>query len=66
MRATTDPIKGRRMLTMAEAADLYNVSQATIYRRIKDGTLTAHRPGPNTVRIDPRNLRTAFERRSAA
>lgn len=38
-------------MTVAEAAELYKVSERTIHRWIKAGSLTVIRPGGRTVRI---------------
>ncbi|MGJ9371821.1 helix-turn-helix domain-containing protein [Nesterenkonia sp. CF4.4] len=40
------------LATTAEAAARYHVSTKTILRRIQDGTLSAFRIGPQSLRID--------------
>jgi len=47
--ATSDP---RRLISMADAAFYAGVSVQTIRRRVADGTLSAYRFGPRSVRID--------------
>ncbi|MCJ0893229.1 MULTISPECIES: AlpA family transcriptional regulator [unclassified Rhodococcus (in: high G+C Gram-positive bacteria)] len=42
----------RRLVTITDAAAYLNTSTATIARRLADGTLTRHRLGPRTVRVD--------------
>lgn len=53
---------GHPSLTIADTAKLYNVSVSTIYRRIKDGTLTPYRLGSRTVRLDAAEVAEAFRR----
>lgn len=47
-------------VTITDLADIYNVSRATIYRRIKDGTLTPYRIGGRTIRFDLSEVEAAF------
>ncbi|MBY6679933.1 excisionase family DNA-binding protein [Rhodococcus sp. BP-316] len=42
----------RRLVSITEAAAYLNTSTATVSRRLADGTLTRHRIGPRTVRVD--------------
>ncbi|OZD39571.1 AlpA family transcriptional regulator [Rhodococcus sp. 06-1477-1A] len=42
----------RRLVSLTEAAAYLNVSRMTVSRRVADGTLTGHRLGPQTVRVD--------------
>ncbi|MFF2056342.1 helix-turn-helix transcriptional regulator [Rhodococcus qingshengii] len=46
------PTTARRLVTLTEAAAYLNTSKATMSRRVADGTLTGHRLGPRTVRVD--------------
>ncbi|MGV0041306.1 helix-turn-helix domain-containing protein [Mycobacterium colombiense] len=41
-----------RLLTLAEAADVSRLSQATLRRRISEGALAAHRVGPRLLRVE--------------
>lgn len=49
-------------LSVSDAMTFYGVSRSTIYRRIKDGTLTAYRFGPRIFRLDAAELAAAFQR----
>lgn len=49
-------------LTIADVAKLYNVSRSTIYRRIKDGTLTAYKLGSRTIRFDAAEVAADFRK----
>lgn len=40
-----------RVLTIAEAADVFRVSRTTIRRAIRNGRLKSIRLGPQTVRV---------------
>jgi excisionase family DNA binding protein len=51
MRAKPPP-KGRRLASLAEAADYSRTSQKTIRRRISDGSLAGYRMGPRLLRVD--------------
>lgn len=53
---------GNPSLTIADIANRYNVSRSTVYRRIKDGTLTPYRLGPRAIRLDAAEVATAFQR----
>lgn len=53
---------GHPLLTIADVARLFNVSQSTIYRRIKDGTLTTYKLGSRTIRFDAAEVAAAFRR----
>jgi excisionase family DNA binding protein len=46
----------RRFMSSAEAAVFLGVSDMTIKRRIKDGSLTAYKLGARTVRVDREEL----------
>lgn len=52
---------GHQALSVADVASIYNVSAATVYRRIKDGTLTAYRLGSRTIRLDAAEVAEAFK-----
>ena len=41
-----------KMVSIAAAADHYEVSQQTVRRWIASGKITAHRVGPRLIRID--------------
>ena len=56
--ADSSPLGGDRLLTVAEVADHMRVSNMTVYRLIKSGTLPALRVGKN-YRIRARDL-TAY------
>lgn len=49
-------------LTIADLQRDHNVSRSTIYRRIKDGTLTAYRLGPRVIRFDAAEVAAAFQK----
>lgn len=49
-------------LSVTYVAELYNVSRATIYRRVKDGTLTAYKLGSRTIRFDAAEVAAAFKK----
>ena len=52
MSEKTNPLKGRtEYITVQEAADHLRVSQSTIYRWIKIGTLKAFQTGYGATRI---------------
>ena len=53
--ADSGPLGGDRLLTVAEVADHMRVSNMTVYRLIKGGTLPALRVGKN-YRIRSRDL----------
>ena len=53
--ADTSPLGDDRLLTVAEVADHMRVSNMTVYRLIKSGTLPALRVGKN-YRIRARDL----------
>ena len=53
--ADSGPLGGDRLLTVAEVADHMRVSNMTVYRLIKGGTLPALRVGKN-YRIRARDL----------
>ena len=53
--ADSSPLGGDRLLTVAEVADHMRVSNMTVYRLIKSGTLPALRVGKN-YRIRARDL----------
>lgn len=55
-------VEDRQLLTIADAAKLYNVSVSTIRRRIKDGALKVYRMGPRAVRVDSADALAAFRR----
>lgn len=55
-----DNPKGHPQLSVADVAAAYNVSPTTIYRRIKDGTLTPYRLGARTIRLDAAEVAEAF------
>jgi excisionase family DNA binding protein len=40
-----------KYLTLGQAAELRNVSQRTLRRRVADGTLPAYRVGPRLIRV---------------
>jgi excisionase family DNA binding protein len=40
------------LLSLAQVAEVTNLSQKTISRRIQDGTLRAKRLGPRTLRVE--------------
>ena len=42
---------GRKYLTLAEAAEMYGVSERTLRRRISEGRLPAYRIGPRAIRV---------------
>ena len=44
-----DTLHSNNPLSTAQVADLLNVSRITIFRRIKDGSLKAHKVGRNYV-----------------
>lgn len=54
------PLGGDRLLTVAEVADHMRVSNMTVYRLIKGGTLPALRVGKN-YRIRSRDLETYLD-----
>ena len=56
--AGSSPLGGDRLLTVAEVAEHMRVSNMTVYRLIKSGTLPALRVGKN-FRIRERDL-TAY------
>lgn len=41
-----------KMVSIAAAADHYDVSQQTVRRWIANGKITAHRVGPRLIRLD--------------
>ncbi len=43
---------GRRLASLADAADYAAVNPRTIRRRIADGSITGYRVGPRIIRID--------------
>lgn len=53
---------GNPTLTVADIATNYNVSRATIYRRIKDGTLNPYRVGPRSTRFIEAEVSAAFRK----
>lgn len=53
-------LMGNPTLTVADIASKFNVSRATVYRRIKDGTLTPYRLGPRVIRFDAAEVAEAF------
>ena len=53
--ADSGPLGGDRLLTVAEVADHMRVSNMTVYRLIKSGTLPALRVGKN-YRIRSRDI----------
>jgi excisionase family DNA binding protein len=40
------------LISIREAMERYHISRDTISRRIADGSITAYRLGPRTIRID--------------
>lgn len=53
---------GHPSLSVADIAKHYNVSRSTIYRRVKDGTLTAYKLGSRTIRFDAAEVAAAFRK----
>ena len=53
---------GRRLATLAKAAEFAAVSPKTIRRRIADGTLTGYRIGSRVIRIDLDEVETRLLR----
>ncbi len=58
--ADTGPLGSDRLLTVAEVADHMRVSNMTVYRLIKSGTLPALRVGKN-YRIRARDLESYLD-----
>ena len=58
--ADSSPVSGDRLLTVAEVADHMRVSNMTVYRLIKSGTLPALRVGKN-YRIRARDLESYLD-----
>lgn len=56
MLNTTKAAAGRRLVSIAEAADALSVSTKTIRRYISAGTLHAERIGPRMIRVDAESL----------
>ncbi|WP_370180429.1 helix-turn-helix transcriptional regulator [Rhodococcus wratislaviensis] len=50
----------RRLVSLTEAGRYLNTSKATVWRRVADGTLTGHRLGPRTVRVDLNEVDRVF------
>jgi excisionase family DNA binding protein len=47
-------------VTVTDLMSTYNVSRSTIYRRVKDGTLTAYKLGSRTIRFDAAEVARSF------
>jgi len=52
-------------LTVAQAAERLQVSTKTIFRRIADGSIVAHRLGSRTIRIAEEELERYMEKHKA-
>lgn len=50
-------------LTVKQASERLQVSTKTIFRRIKDGSITAIRLGPKTIRIEEAELQRYIDSR---
>lgn len=50
-----------RKITIAQVADQYGLSPATIRRYISSGRLTASRIGPRAIRLDADQVRKQLE-----
>jgi len=53
---TTPPAPGKRLVTIADAAEYYGCATKTIRRRISDGTISGFRFGPRLIRVDLNEL----------
>ena len=53
------PIRTHRALTVSDVVDVYNTSKATIYRLVKNGTLTFFKIG-NQLRFWPEDVEAAL------
>ena len=60
MPRTAPRPRAREWESVASAADYARVSAKTIRRRIADGSLPAHRLGPQLLRIDRADLDRLF------
>ena len=65
MTVLTTPDQHREYLTVAEVAQLANVSLSTVRREINRGELRARHVG-RQVRIDPADFRTYLDREASA
>lgn len=52
--------KSRRM-SLGEAAEIYGITQATLRRRINDGSLPAFRLGTRVIRVEEADVAALFE-----
>jgi excisionase family DNA binding protein len=46
----------RKTVTIAEAADMYGISERTLRRYLDTGLITGYRVGPKLIRLDPDEL----------
>ena len=51
----------RKPLTRHQAAEILQVSLASVNRRIKDGTLRSYKISPRLVRIDPASVEALMQ-----
>ncbi len=51
----------RKPLTRKQAAEILQISIASVNRRIKDGTLRAYKISPRLVRIDPASVEALLQ-----
>ena len=58
--ATTTTSRTRRWASLHTGAEYSELSVKTLRRRVADGTLTAYRVGPRTLRIDLDELDAAL------
>ena len=53
-------MSGRKLVTIAAAADYLGVCQRTVRRRIADGTIRGYRFGPRSLRVDLNEVEAAL------
>lgn len=67
MTKPTVPLTERPWLSVAEAAEVFGISVATIRRAVRNGSLPVTRPlGSSAIRIARSDLDDAFRRDAAA
>ena len=59
---TVDDQSEPQYVSVKHIAAKWGVHIATVYRRIEDGTLTAHKVGTRAIRLDAAEVDIAFRR----
>lgn len=62
LHSTVDDQLAPQYVSVKATAAKWGVHVDTVYRRIKDGTLTAHKAGPRSIRLDAAEVDAVFRR----